>query len=391
MILIRFFRFITGYINIIVEGFFIERFINICSNKGINIWNIKMKKSSLMSANVSIKDFKRIRPIAKKTKCRVKIKKKAGLAFLANKYKKRKVFAISLLLVVIFILFVSMFVWNIEIIASEGMSKQELEEQLKTLGLNTGILKTSLDTKIIENQMRIKRDDIAWIGIEIKGTNAIVNVVKVKKPEIINAEDYCNIVSNEDGIITKITVRNGTALVKENDVIKKGQMLVMGMIEGKNVDNRFVHSEAEIEAKVWRTGKVRTSLKIKENVRTGNEENKYQIEIKNFKINLYKNDTNFKMYDTISSRNNIKLFSNLYLPVKVIKNEYYETEEAEKVLTIEEAKNKAVEEARAKLEQYMTDDKKLLNENINFIETEEYIEAEVTWESLEIIGTKEKI
>ena len=46
--------------------------------------------------------------------------------------------------------------------------------------------------------MRLERNDLAWVGIEIKGTNAIVKIVEAaQKPDIINEEDYCNIVATK--------------------------------------------------------------------------------------------------------------------------------------------------------------------------------------------------
>ena len=67
------FNYLSGFINITVEGFFVERFINNCINNKIFLWSIKRKGSTLMTANVSIREFKNIRTIAKKTKCKVKI------------------------------------------------------------------------------------------------------------------------------------------------------------------------------------------------------------------------------------------------------------------------------------------------------------------------------
>ena len=70
--------------------------------------------------------------------------------------------------------------------------------------------------------MRLTRDDIAWLGVHIKGTNVTIEVVEAdKKPEIVDENEYCNITSNKEGIITKINVQNGTALVKEGDIVKK--------------------------------------------------------------------------------------------------------------------------------------------------------------------------
>ena len=87
-------RYILGYVNISVEGYYIERFINTCLSKNILIWNVKREKSTYMCANVGIKDFKRLKEVSKKTKCKMKIERKKGLPFLMNRYRKRKIFAI---------------------------------------------------------------------------------------------------------------------------------------------------------------------------------------------------------------------------------------------------------------------------------------------------------
>ena len=56
---------IIGYVRITVEGFFIERFINICKAKEILLWGIRREKASIMHANISIKNFRQIKEISK--------------------------------------------------------------------------------------------------------------------------------------------------------------------------------------------------------------------------------------------------------------------------------------------------------------------------------------
>ena len=214
--------YILGYASISVEGYFIERFINICISKNILLWNVKRKKSSFLFTHIAIKDFKKIRKIARITRCHVKIEKKKGLPFLLNRYKKRKIF-IGLLIVITFIIIgLSNFVWNIEITGNNNISKEELLTELDQYGLKTGMLKAKVKTKDVINNIRLNRNDIAWIGIKMLGTNAVVEVVEAdKKPEIIDENEYCNIVSDKEGMITKINVQNGTALVKVGDIVTK--------------------------------------------------------------------------------------------------------------------------------------------------------------------------
>lgn len=155
--------YILGYVNISVEGYFIERFINICVSKNILLWNLKRKKSSFLYANIGMKEFKKIKEIAKITKCRVKIEKKKGLPFILHRYKKRKLFFASLITIIILIFGVSNFIWNIEITGNNSISTEEIMKQVNETGLHIGMLKQKIDTKEIINNIRLKRDDIAWV------------------------------------------------------------------------------------------------------------------------------------------------------------------------------------------------------------------------------------
>lgn len=191
-------NYILGYLNIELEGYFVEKFINICKSKNIFLWNIKRTKSTLVYMNIGIKDFKKATKIIKETKCRTKIKSKKGIPFIFNKYRKRKIFFAFLLILTVAVISLSNFVWNIEVTGNINISKEELLKDLKEQGLKLGKLKSKVDTKEIVNKIRLERDDLAWIGIEIKGTNAIVKVVEAdKKPEIIDEDDYCNIVATK--------------------------------------------------------------------------------------------------------------------------------------------------------------------------------------------------
>ena len=192
------FNYILGYLKLEVEGFFVERFINICISKSIFLWNIKRTKSTILYCNIGIKEFRKIKNIAKETNCKIKIKNKKGLPFIFNKYKKRKIFFLLLLMIIVTIFTLSNFIWNIEITGNNSISKEEIISSLENSGLKIGELKRKINTKEIVNNIRLKRDDIAWVGVEIKGTNAIIKIVEAdKKPEIIDENDYCNIIATK--------------------------------------------------------------------------------------------------------------------------------------------------------------------------------------------------
>ena len=378
--------------SISVEGYFIERFINICMSKKIFLWNMKRKKASFLYANIGLKDFKQIKEIARKTKCHVTIEKKKGLPFLMHRYQKRKLFLGLLLFVVLFILGISNFIWNIEIVGNQEIATNEILEELNENGLKTGMLKQKVKTKDIINQIRLQRHDIAWIGIKLEGTNARVEIVEAdKKPEIIDEAQYCNIVSEKEGVIHKINVQNGTALVKPGDIIKKGDLLVGGYLEGKYTGTRYVHAKADIQAKVWYSKKETMAFTNVVKEATGKKENAYGIQINNFKINLPKRVPNFEKYDTINENKKLKIFSNFYFPIEFCITTYEEY--TEKEITYE--KDEAIEILKKKIEDELKmqiqNPENIVNTRVNTKENDGEIEVEVIYEVLENIGTNEKI
>ena len=49
MIIKVLFSYIIGYLEITIEGYYIERFINVCISKGIFLWNVKIETISNLS------------------------------------------------------------------------------------------------------------------------------------------------------------------------------------------------------------------------------------------------------------------------------------------------------------------------------------------------------
>lgn len=386
------FNYIIGYIRISVESYFIERFINICRNNKVTIWKLKRDKNVKLELNVGIRDFRRITKISKKTKCKVKILKKKGFPFILKKYKKRKIFFSFLFLFVILLGITSNFVWNVDVIINNNETMENIYQDISNNGLSIGKVKSQINTKDVINRVRLCRDDIAWMGIQLKGTNAIVKIVKsTSKPEMIDESEFCNVVSNKQGIITKISAQNGTIAVKVGDTVNVGTPLINGWMEGKYTGIRYVHAKGKIEAKVWYTKSKKILYNTTEREETGKFEKKFKIKINNFEINLSKRLSKFEIYDTIETERNLKIFSNFYLPISLVKTVNKEVSEKTIKYSVDEAKNVGIQELQKELDNEIENREKIIDKITNTYEKEDGIEVYVTYEVLENIGTNEKI
>ena len=345
-----------------------------------------------MYLNIGIEDFYKAVKISKKLKCKIKIIRKNGIPFVINKYKKRKVFLGTLVFIILLIGISTNFIWNISIVVDGSEQLENIENDILEAGIKVGMKKSEVNIQETINKIRFKRNDISWMGIEIKGTNVIVKVVKsAEAPEVIDEKDYSNIIATKSATITKIIAQNGTAKVKNGDKVEEGQILIQGVMEGKYTGNRYVHSLGEVEGIVEYTKSEKIPLKFTEKVKTGNKETKIRIKINNFQINFYKTLSKFKIYDTIEKEKKFKIFSNLYLPISITKITVEELENVQMEYSIEKATEIGTEKLEQKLEQEIGKEKNILNKDINIIKTEEYIEVNVTYEVVENIGMQEKI
>lgn len=394
MMINKIYMYYSGYLIVSVEGFFIERFLNICRNQKIAIEELEKKNSTYLIFKILKSDFKKIKSVAKNTKCKIRIIKKLGIPFLINRYRKRKVFAVALVVIAIFIFTITRFIWNIEIKGIENIEQEEMIELLEEYGIKCGTLKSKINKERIGNLIRLNRSDISWIGISIKGTNACITIEEaIEKPEIIDRNEICNIVADESGVISKIIVQNGTARVNVGDEVKNGDLLVEGVMEGVNTGVRKVHAEGDIFAKILYEKEKKEWFVQNVKNKTGNIEEKNEICINNFKIILNKGVSKFQNYDTITSNKKLKIFSDFYLPITINKVQNVEYINEKKIYTEEELKNKILTELEMELESEFEISKYDENNIIRNVYTdadEDGLTVKLVYEVQKAIGTKTK-
>ena len=84
----KLFHFLKGYVIIEVYGSDLERFLNICVRRKLDVSNAQRNADGTITLHISATDFRQLRPIAFKTKKRVRILEKYGLHNIIKRYKK---------------------------------------------------------------------------------------------------------------------------------------------------------------------------------------------------------------------------------------------------------------------------------------------------------------
>ena len=120
----------------------------------------------------------------------------------------------------------------------------------------------------------------------------------VKPPKLIDTSTPCNIVASKDGIIHQPIVMEGELVVEVGDTVRKGQLLVSGIIEHQDTQIvRYVHARANIWARTWYEGKGQADFSSVLKTRTGRKITHKVLETKNWQINIDIPDIPFDEYE----------------------------------------------------------------------------------------------
>lgn len=338
---------LRGYLLCYIKGYSIERFINLCRVKGIEVCQLRKSADGYLF-QLTLKDYRKIRPIARKTKTVPYIKKRYGMPFLLHRYRRRKGLFLGILLFLCLLYVMSLFIWDISIVGGYKYTKEALLEFINETKVYSGMLKSDVDCQKIEEDIRLKYSDISWVSAEVKGTRLIIKFTETNMPiPKQEAREPSNIVATKPGIVTSIITRNGTPKVKIGDVIKEGDILVSGVVDVVGdfdtlIRKKLVVADADIICKSYYNYKESFPLQYTKKLYTGKEKVKYGLQVFNKKISLYNPRISYKSYDIITDEAVLKFSWNFYLPLRYQVTTYREYVSNNQRYTEEEATNIAM-------------------------------------------------
>ncbi len=371
MFLVHLWNYIRGYVIIIVTGRSLERFINICSKRQILLWDIVRKDAESASMKASIRGFKLMRPAAKKSGCRVHIKKKCGLPFCLYRFKKKKGFKVGLLLFASLLILSTSIIWDIEIICGKPELIPQVLNVLEVESIGRGSFKRGLDPKNIASRIALEVEGLAWVGVEIKGVKLSVTVKdSIEPPVLIKNNESFNIVAERDGLITNMEVYAGNALVKEGDTVRKGQVLVSGKLQSKNPDfgTRDVHALGKVIAKTWYESSLPVSMVYTQRLKTQKSHDTVYLRFLDRKLKIG-GEPPFEIYETQTVDKFLSPFG-IKLPIGLTVETSFEIMERQVDLTMDEAISVALETAKKDLEARVPEDCVVIDEIVKQVTSE---------------------
>lgn len=338
-------KWLRGYILCSVKAGNRERFMNLCRHHGIKLWSIEIHERTVSFCMFS-RDFRKLNAFVGKTHVAPHIIQRKGLPFLVEKAMRDWTFTFGLILFFAVLKILSLFIWRIDYYGQQEYTKESISKDVTELGVYTGMLRKNLNCDALERSLRECYENMSWVSAEEKGCvlNIKIKEGNVEKRKEVKETAPCHLISPCDGKIQSIITKEGTAKVSKGADVKKGDVLISGIVEIKD-DNgeisRYNGVQADGEISILTEEKTEDSINIQymDKNKTGKDINVYTIKINGSRFSIknplkwFDNSANYDIINSVCADRkfipgdvSLQITRRTFICYKKVKAQYSEKE-----------------------------------------------------------------
>lgn len=249
MLILRAIRKVPSCVDFRAEGVFCEKLLTEAMKNGLGI-SFPRKSGYTMRGTVQAAEYRSLCKIARRLGLKMRIEKKHGIYFTLKRHRDKIGFAAGAIFAAAVVLFLNLFVWEINISGNKAVSSEEIMATLANSGLETGTLRTAHDARKIEWNIMNDNKEIAWATVNIQGccVNVVVSETRREAEMKYDDDKPVNIIAAKYGVIRKMDVFDGQGVVKVGDAVMKGDLLVSATFEDRHGKLTLKHSRARVMA-----------------------------------------------------------------------------------------------------------------------------------------------
>lgn len=397
---LRIANYMNGVVRVRICGPVPEKLINLCLAQGIFLQGITKHNEEVL-AYIRLPDFFRIRPLVRKSQSRVEVIGCHGFPFALKRLRRRKMLVAGAILFFVMLHVLTSYIWFVDVTGQSHFSGDEIKMIARQNGLKPGASKDRVNVREIENQILLQAPQVAWVGVSLTGTRAVIEVVEKTLPK---QEDKspADIVAAKAGIITEIIAIAGQAVVKPGDTVKKGDLLIKGVLAASPPQPpqpgqppavveppQLLRANGIIKARVWYESYGEAALVQEDWERTGRQTLGISLQIKEHHMALKQVPAQpYEHFETEAIHKKLAGWRNSDFTVESTINIFHEVAMKSREIGWEEARDLAKGKALQTVQESIPENAQVLTRAIETLHTAEagLVRVKVSVETSEDIG-----
>lgn len=339
-------KFLGGKVQVRVKGNDVTKIMNRLVQKNIKVSNIHTIGEQECTFWLHWENAVQLKRIKKGLDCKIYFMHKKGLPIVRRKMLYYVSFIVGAFIsFMIFILLTNM-TWGIVIEGADHQTEEQIIDELKQMGIEIGKMnKLKNRPEIVQANLQREIENLTWIGVDIKGTKIFLQAVQKNEPDKEVTENLGHLVAKKKAVISHYFVEKGETVVKKNQFVNKGDILVSGYI-ASNDDKKLIAAKGKVWGMTWYQSTVTYPLTMNYEVMTGQYETQYDLHIHKWTIPVWGFTNDLYREQTVEHTSIPLKIGKWELPFKINKKIVREKEILQKELTKDEAVEKAKQLAR---------------------------------------------
>ena len=382
-------RKITGELEVTATGLSPEKLLNLAAKNHISLSGVRRLSYTQLCFNIGPADYNRLKKLLPEGRYKLNIGSSRGLSLMLYAFRARYRLIAGIIISIVLAFFASSRIWFVKVRGCEKVSEENVLQLLESYGLKSGASVSGEELDEMEKRLMQDISDISWVGISRRGVNIYAYIKESSElPESTPIDKPADVIALKDGVVEKVTVLQGRAVVTQGQTVRAGDVLISGELIYQDLPYQYIYALGDVQARIWYSGERKISLVQSETVRTGNTAVVRTMRIFGQDIPL-DGENPFASYEVESREQDVM---NLGIPVTIITQTYYETEEREYSITQEEALELGKSDLEQELSAQIPQDAEILRtqSSVKAAEGENAVIVSMFIETLEQIGqTKE--
>ncbi|MBQ4112590.1 MAG: sporulation protein YqfD [Clostridia bacterium] len=254
---------IYGYIRVSTPGEHAAALLELCRRCSLPYENFTNTEEGI-SLRFTLPTAERVITACRDRGIPLTLGDRGGLPLILKRLFCRPGLVVGGLLGILLILLAQSVLWDIRITGNTTVSDRAIRESLAACGLSVGTPVKRIRADVIENNVLLMDDRLAWLSVNRKGTVVHVEVresVPGPKEETLGPRDM---VAGRGGIIEYVELESGNVRVTAGQTVGEGEVLVSGIYDSAQTGIRLETAKARVFARTTRDFSVTIPLTVQQ-------------------------------------------------------------------------------------------------------------------------------
>ena len=279
-------RWLSGYIRVSVTGGTPEWCLNALAEAGVAFWDVEWQDAFTVLLTVYVKDADLVQKSAQKSMCTSRVCATGGFRRSISGLRGRLPLLAAVVLALAVSIVLPRFIWFYSVEGNERVPAEKIIRAVRETGVGLGVYGPDIDPQTIKNRVLERIPELSWLTVTQNGACAVIRVRERPEPEpVVDRRTPSDLVATQGGLVTELSVLEGSAAVKPGDIVLRGQVLISGRTDLER-SVRLSAALGEVYARTWRELTLVTPSQREMRTKKGERKTVVSLQVGKFRIKI---------------------------------------------------------------------------------------------------------